>query len=798
MAEDVAVLQGMSDPCHHRHLLPAGSPTLEGVRRAPRPRRYDGDSDHGRSESSPFPSSRLPPTQPPLPVTSSGSRGTICEGRGTVNPWGCASRQGPNHVPTRTRTFHSPVEPDGRRRHITTPGIECCGLPGGAKVAGPAPQSADRPWGSTSARLLHSIVSEGGGEVGPRDCACLDCDEAVTLGSPRMSSDLGGQIGRVEGDSTPEVGVVHRLQMSKGAIPWCGSLMALLLFLSSLGAVSSGRSYRFSTSNVTALLDSLLAKDHYDYRIRPDFGGPPVLVTVNMHIKSMGPVSEMDEMYVMDCYFRQVWYDRRLSFNFSGLTEFSMSWLFLERIWKPDTFFTNGKKSYLHRITVPNKFIRLRKDGFLTYSMRLTILARCRMHLRKFPLDSQACPLFIGSYGYNSKDVLYQWQVKGSVGLEPGVELAQYDLVSISTEGEAMEKRGNDTYSVIRVFFFLKRHTGYFMLQVYVPCGLIVSCSWVSFWIDPDAVPARVSLGVTTVLSMTTMGFGGRAQMPKVSYATALDWFVILCFSFVFAVMVEYAAINFIDKIRTDVKRKADEEKKKREEKEREEEERERKEGAEAVVGNPLGGGLGGGIAGGVGARAGVGHVVRDNIDWDEEAEEYDEYTDEELDVVGNGAGPEDVVEMAVSDSADRLGVGCDADMGRTTNLRRARSVTASPVDAPRWQHTLMAPIRAWRSSRMFTKDEFGSVMMFLGVEQPPNGRGVEASEAMVPAGKFSKIDITSRRMFPIMFFTLICIYWVAYMYYITDEYQAEGWHTTGEDGIGPRRNVVFVAGENN
>jgi gamma-aminobutyric acid receptor subunit alpha len=74
--------------------------------------------------------------------------------------------------------------------------------------------------------------------------------------------------------------------------------------------------------------------------------------------------------YVMDCYFRQSWYDRRLEFSFPGLQEFSLSWLFLDRVWKPDTFFLNGKKSHLHRITVPNKFLRLRSDGFLMYSMR--------------------------------------------------------------------------------------------------------------------------------------------------------------------------------------------------------------------------------------------------------------------------------------------------------------------------------------------------------------------------------------------------------------------------------------------
>jgi len=54
------------------------------------------------------------------------------------------------------------------------------------------------------------------------------------------------------------------------------------------------------------------------------------------------------------------------------------------------------------------------------------------------------------------------------------------------------------------------------MIQTYVPSTLIVILSWVAFWINMDAAPARTALGITTVLTMTTQSSGARASLPKV------------------------------------------------------------------------------------------------------------------------------------------------------------------------------------------------------------------------------------------------------------------------------------------
>ena len=50
-------------------------------------------------------------------------------------------------------------------------------------------------------------------------------------------------------------------------------------------------------------------------------------------------------------------------------------------------------------------------------------------------------------------------------------------------------------YNRLFITFILRRHIFFFMLQTYFPTMLMVVLSWVSFWIDRRAVPARVSLG---------------------------------------------------------------------------------------------------------------------------------------------------------------------------------------------------------------------------------------------------------------------------------------------------------------
>ncbi|XP_069129302.1 gamma-aminobutyric acid receptor subunit alpha-6-like [Argopecten irradians] len=260
----------------------------------------------------------------------------------------------------------------------------------------------------------------------------------------------------------------------------------------------SGHSVMTSLSpmeNVTRLLNQLLTNYHKE--VRPGFGGDPLRIETDILVRSMGPVLETEMSYSMQCYLRQRWHDERLKFNLENITKVTLSTAFLKYIWKPNTYFLNGRRSTQHNITTPNVFVRISADGSIYMSRRITIRASCPMKLMNYPMDRPVCPLIIGGYGYTTKDVMYIWKVSSGpspVEVYNDLTMSQFDMDFIQSMNFTQSSHMGE-FSILAVDFHLERHLGFFILQTYLPCTLIVCLSWVSFWINRDAAPARVLLG---------------------------------------------------------------------------------------------------------------------------------------------------------------------------------------------------------------------------------------------------------------------------------------------------------------
>ncbi|XP_005996916.1 gamma-aminobutyric acid receptor subunit beta-2a isoform X1 [Latimeria chalumnae] len=284
----------------------------------------------------------------------------------------------------------------------------------------------------------------------------------------------------------------------------------------------------------------------YDIRLRPDFGGPPVAVGMNIDIASIDMVSEVNMDYTLTMYFQQAWRDKRLSYSEIPLN-LTLDNRVADQLWVPDTYFLNDKKSFVHGVTVKNRMIRLHPDGTVLYGLRITTTAACMMDLRRYPLDEQNCTLEIESYGYTTDDIEFYWR-GGDDNAVTGVdriELPQFSIVDYKLLSKKVVF-ATGSYPRLSLSFKLKRNIGYFILQTYMPSILITILSWVSFWINYDASAARVALGITTVLTMTTINTHLRETLPKIPYVKAIDMYLMGCFVFVFMALLEYALVNYI------------------------------------------------------------------------------------------------------------------------------------------------------------------------------------------------------------------------------------------------------------
>ncbi|KAG5845312.1 hypothetical protein ANANG_G00137470 [Anguilla anguilla] len=294
--------------------------------------------------------------------------------------------------------------------------------------------------------------------------------------------------------------------------------------------------------DVTLILNKLL--QGYDNKLRPDIGGKPTVIETAVYVNSIGPVDPINMEYTIDIFFAQTWYDSRLKFN-SSMKVLMLNSNMVGKIWIPDTFFRNSRKSDAHWITTPNRLLRLWSNGRVMYTLRLTINAECYLKLHNFPMDEHSCPLEFSSYGYPKNEILYRWQRRSvEVADQRYWRLYQFAFVGLRNSSEVARTQSGE-YVVMSVFFDLSRRMGYFTIQTYIPCSMIVVLSWVSFWINKDAVPARTSLGITTVLTMTTLSTISRKSLPKVSYVTAMDLFVSVCFIFTFAALIEYGTLHY-------------------------------------------------------------------------------------------------------------------------------------------------------------------------------------------------------------------------------------------------------------
>jgi len=170
------------------------------------------------------------------------------------------------------------------------------------------------------------------------------------------------------------------------------------------------------------------------------------------------------------------------------------------------------------------------------------------MDLRDIPLDRQRFHLQVISLGYSRDEVELIPDLGGKrSGRAEQLSITDWRFGPARMETADFEPApGMKALAGVRLIWEGKRQVGYYTVQVILPLVMIVLMGWTALWIAPSMVPARMSVSITTMLTLIAYRFALGRLVPNLPYLTRFDYFTLGSTILIFVVVLIVAATTFL------------------------------------------------------------------------------------------------------------------------------------------------------------------------------------------------------------------------------------------------------------
>ena len=186
----------------------------------------------------------------------------------------------------------------------------------------------------------------------------------------------------------------------------------------------------------------------------------------------------------------------------------------------------------------------------MTLDRKVRITGSCTTHVWFFPFDAMRCKVIYSSYGFGNEDMVLNWSKNAfhfPFSFQAVSELG-FNVAKISST-DYLAEYASINYCILEGSLYLKRIWSIYIIQSYLPATFLVLLSTTIFWLNErvSGLPARASVGITSVLAMLTICRGRTSPKDNVSRNFSLmDTYLWVSFIFVSLSMLFFALGDFV------------------------------------------------------------------------------------------------------------------------------------------------------------------------------------------------------------------------------------------------------------
>jgi hypothetical protein len=267
----------------------------------------------------------------------------------------------------------------------------------------------------------------------------------------------------------------------------------------------------------------------------PDEG--PLVVRGTLFLLDVSKIDGANQSFTADIFMLLQWRDVRLASSAEGLRRVK-----LDSIWNPRVQIINQRRIWKN---FPES-ADISPDGTVVSRQRYYGQFASPLDLRDFPLDQHQFSVQIVVPGYAPEEVQLAVNVVGferfrSLEMSiPDWTIGEFEL----REQPWSIVPGGRQIAGLEGTFTAKRHLGFYVGKAFVSVAIIVFMSWVVFWLSASNVGPRLSVSVTSMLTLIAYRFLLGQSLPPVSYLTRLDYFLLGATIIVFIALIQVAATS--------------------------------------------------------------------------------------------------------------------------------------------------------------------------------------------------------------------------------------------------------------